>query len=189
MGGGGVLARKGSRAGCCGTPASALTFTTRLWLRSLCLPASLYLPSNTVSQQPTLLSSLVRAGLEGDPVDAVRKVVFDASYMVMGLGDVYLGAPCAVPVDPRHRLVVPKYNPARTFTPEGAVGIGGTYMCIVSGTPPAVRCTVLTAAGWLLADCWLTAALLAMRTSAGRRSFVLSYCLPVPPPQPPQPQP
>lgn len=39
--------------------------------------------------------------------------------MVMGLGDVYLGAPCAVPVDPRHRLVVPKYNPARTYTPEG----------------------------------------------------------------------
>ena len=30
----------------------------------------------------------------------------------------------------RHRLVVPKYNPARTFTPEGAVGLGGTYLCI-----------------------------------------------------------
>ena len=45
----------------------------------------------------------------------------------------YLGAPCAVPVDPRHRLVVPKYNPARTYTPEGSVGIGGAYMCIVSG--------------------------------------------------------
>ncbi len=44
--------------------------------------------------------------------------------------DVYLGAPCAVPVDPRQRLVVPKYNPARTVTPEGAVGIGGAYMCI-----------------------------------------------------------
>ena len=41
--------------------------------------------------------------------------------------------PCAVPVDPRHRLVVPKYNPARTYTPEGSVGIGGAYMCIVSG--------------------------------------------------------
>ena len=26
--------------------------------------------------------------------------------------------------------MVPKYNPARTFTPEGAVGIGGSYMCI-----------------------------------------------------------
>lgn len=66
-------------------------------------------------------------------MEAVRRVLFEASYMVLGLGDVYLGAPCAVPVDPRHRLVVPKYNPARTYTPEGGVGIGGTYMCIVSG--------------------------------------------------------
>jgi allophanate hydrolase subunit 1 len=29
--------------------------------------------------------------------------VFDASYLVMGLGDVYLGAPVATPLDPRHR--------------------------------------------------------------------------------------
>eukprot|EP01089_Gocevia_fonbrunei_P013335 TRINITY_DN3401_c0_g1_i1.p1 TRINITY_DN3401_c0_g1~~TRINITY_DN3401_c0_g1_i1.p1 ORF type:complete len:176 (+),score=43.93 TRINITY_DN3401_c0_g1_i1:455-982(+) len=60
----------------------------------------------------------------------VKRIIYEASYMVMGLGDVYLGAPCAVPVDPRHRLVVPKYNPARTYTPEGGVGIGGAYMCI-----------------------------------------------------------
>ncbi len=51
-------------------------------------------------------------------------------HLVVGLGDVYLGAPCAVPLDPRHRLVVPKYNPARMYTPEGAVGIGGAYICI-----------------------------------------------------------
>ena len=61
---------------------------------------------------------------------AVRRTVFDASYLVMGLGDVYLGAPVATPVDPRHRLVTTKYNPARTWTPENAVGIGGAYMCI-----------------------------------------------------------
>jgi urea carboxylase len=61
---------------------------------------------------------------------AVRDVVFDASYLVLGLGDVYLGAPVASPVDPRHRLVTTKYNPARTWTPENAVGIGGAYMCI-----------------------------------------------------------
>jgi urea carboxylase len=81
----------------------------------------------------TPLELAAPAGLEGDPIEAVRKVLFEASYMVLGLGDVYLGAPCAVPVDPRHRLVVPKYNPARTYTPEGGVGIGGAYMCIVSG--------------------------------------------------------
>ena len=49
---------------------------------------------------------------------------------MLGLGDVYLGAPVATPVDPRHRLVTTKYNPARTWTPENAVGIGGAYLCI-----------------------------------------------------------
>jgi urea carboxylase len=60
----------------------------------------------------------------------VRRIVHDAHYLVLGLGDVYLGAPVATPVDPRHRLVTTKYNPARTWTPENAVGIGGAYMCI-----------------------------------------------------------
>jgi urea carboxylase len=63
-------------------------------------------------------------------VDQVHETVFDANYLVLGLGDVYLGAPCAVPVDPRHRFVTTKYNPARTFTVENVVGIGGVYMCI-----------------------------------------------------------
>jgi urea carboxylase len=63
-------------------------------------------------------------------VDAVHRTVFDASYLVLGLGDVYLGAPVATPLDPRHRLVTTKYNPARTWTPENAVGIGGAYLCI-----------------------------------------------------------
>lgn len=82
---------------------------------------ALYLPNNVdfVAQNN---------GLAG--ADDVEKIVTEASYLVLGLGDVYLGAPCAVPLDPRHRLVVPKYNPARTYTPEGAVGIGGQYMCI-----------------------------------------------------------
>jgi urea carboxylase len=63
-------------------------------------------------------------------VEDVRRTVFDASYLVLGLGDVYLGAPVATPLDPRHRLVTTKYNPARTWTPENAVGIGGAYLCI-----------------------------------------------------------
>ena len=65
-----------------------------------------------------------------DSVDDVHRIVFDASYLVLGLGDVYLGAPVATPLDPRHRLVTTKYNPARTWTPENAVGIGGAYLCI-----------------------------------------------------------
>ncbi|ACE84124.1 urea carboxylase [Cellvibrio japonicus] len=65
-----------------------------------------------------------------DSIEAVKDIVFNASYLVMGLGDVYLGAPVATPVDPRHRLVTTKYNPARTWTAENSVGIGGSYLCI-----------------------------------------------------------
>ncbi len=63
-------------------------------------------------------------------LDEVHRTVFEASYLVMGLGDVYLGAPVATPLDPRHRLVTTKYNPARTWTAENSVGIGGAYMCV-----------------------------------------------------------
>jgi urea carboxylase len=67
-------------------------------------------------------------GLES--IEQVQEILFNASYLVMGLGDVYLGAPVATPLDPRHRLVTTKYNPARTWTPENAVGIGGAYLCV-----------------------------------------------------------
>ncbi|MFD5921752.1 urea carboxylase [Kitasatospora sp. NPDC058201] len=63
-------------------------------------------------------------------VDDVYRIVFDAEYLVLGLGDVYLGAPVATPLDPRHRLVTTKYNPARTWTAENSVGIGGAYLCV-----------------------------------------------------------
>ncbi|MFE7776168.1 5-oxoprolinase/urea amidolyase family protein [Streptomyces sp. NPDC057445] len=63
-------------------------------------------------------------------VDDVHRTVFDAEYLVLGLGDVYLGAPVATPLDPRHRLVTTKYNPARTWTAENSVGIGGAYLCV-----------------------------------------------------------
>jgi urea carboxylase len=67
-------------------------------------------------------------GLEN--IEQVKEIVFNANYLVLGLGDVYLGAPVATPLDPRHRLVTTKYNPARTWTPENAVGIGGAYLCV-----------------------------------------------------------
>jgi urea carboxylase len=67
-------------------------------------------------------------GLAGE--DDVRAVVLGASYLVLGLGDVYMGAPVAVPLDPRHRLVTTKYSPARTWTPANAVGIGGAFLCV-----------------------------------------------------------
>jgi len=65
-----------------------------------------------------------------DTVQDVRDIVYRAKYLVLGLGDVYLGAPVATPLDPRHRLVTTKYNPARTWTAENSVGIGGAYLCV-----------------------------------------------------------
>jgi urea carboxylase len=69
-------------------------------------------------------------------IEEVKRIIFEASYLIMGLGDVYLGAPLGVPLDPRHRLVTTKYNPARTWTPENAVGIGGAYMCVYGMESP-----------------------------------------------------
>ncbi|MDQ0372137.1 urea carboxylase [Cellulomonas humilata] len=66
--------------------------------------------------------------------------VFDtmmaAEYLVLGLGDVYLGAPLAVPLDPRHRLMTTKYNPARTWTAADTVGLGGQYLCVYGMDSP-----------------------------------------------------
>jgi len=86
-----------------------------------------WLPSNT-----EFMSRI--NGLERP--EQVPEVIFSARYLVLGLGDVYLGAPCAVPVDPRHRLLTSKYNPARTYTAEGTVGIGGVYMCVYGMDSP-----------------------------------------------------
>jgi len=71
-----------------------------------------------------------------DSVEEVRKMVFSAEYFVLGLGDVYLGAPLAVPLDPRHRLVTTKYNPARTWTASDTVGLGGKYLCVYGMESP-----------------------------------------------------
>jgi urea carboxylase len=63
-------------------------------------------------------------------VQEVYRIVHDADYLVLGLGDVYVGASVATPLDPRHRLVTTTYSAARMWTPEDAVGIGGGYLCI-----------------------------------------------------------
>ncbi|EPE04196.1 urea amidolyase [Ophiostoma piceae UAMH 11346] len=90
------------------------------------------------------LNGLKKGGVEaivGGPSDRLAGSVLNntktgAEFLVVGLGDVFLGSPCAVPLDPRHRLFGTKYNPSRSFTPQGAVGIGGQYMCIYAGDSP-----------------------------------------------------
>ncbi|UNI17622.1 hypothetical protein JDV02_003952 [Purpureocillium takamizusanense] len=69
-------------------------------------------------------------------LDDISRLMQDATFLVLGLGDVFLGSPCAVPLDPRHRLFGTKYNPSRSFTPRRSVGIGGQYMCIYATDSP-----------------------------------------------------
>ena len=40
------------------------------------------------------------------------------------------GLPFMFPLDPRDAVFVPKYNPTRTWTPEGALGLGGPCFAI-----------------------------------------------------------
>ncbi|XBW35917.1 hypothetical protein QEN19_001491 [Hanseniaspora menglaensis] len=68
--------------------------------------------------------------------DVIKDMLYSAQFMVLGLGDVYLGAPCAVPLDPRHRFIGSKYNPSRVYTKNGVVGLGGMYMCIYAMDSP-----------------------------------------------------
>jgi urea carboxylase len=134
--------------------AALLEVITRLWGR-VCAAPDLSVPSRTVylplswddpacqlaiqkymttvrKDAPWCPSNLefIRRINDLPDLDAVQRTVFEARYLVMGLGDVYLGAPVATPLDPRHRLVTTKYNPARTWTAENSVGIGGAYLCV-----------------------------------------------------------
>jgi urea carboxylase len=147
--------------------------TATLPSREVVLPLSLDDPQAVEAMRRYAVSVRPDAPWCPDNVEFIRRVnglakrddVFDivtsASYLVVGLGDVYLGAPVAVPLDPRHRLVTTKYDPARTWTPENAVGIGGVYLCIygmegpggyqlVGRTVPVWRITGGDESPWLL---------------------------------------
>jgi urea carboxylase len=66
-------------------------------------------------------------GLE-DPEELYEHAL--ATEMWTGFIGFFPGLPFMFPVDPRHVLVVPKYNPTRMWTPEGAVGLGGPCVAI-----------------------------------------------------------
>ena len=46
------------------------------------------------------------------------------------------GLPFMFPLDPRYAVVIPKYNPTRPWTPEGAVGIAGPCLAIYPVASP-----------------------------------------------------
>ncbi len=46
------------------------------------------------------------------------------------------GGPFQLPLDPRSAIEAPKYNPSRTFTAEGTVGVGGKCLFIYTMNSP-----------------------------------------------------
>lgn len=58
-----------------------------------------------------------------------------SEYWVAALG-FWPGLPFLMPLDPRARLTAPKYNPPRTNTPQGAIGLGGAANSIYPVATP-----------------------------------------------------
>lgn len=56
-------------------------------------------------------------------------------YWVAALG-FWPGLCSLMPLDPAHNLIAPKYNPPRTWTPKGTIGIGGGITCIYPDRTP-----------------------------------------------------
>lgn len=86
-----------------------------------------YLPSN---------ADFVRRLNRICDVAALQRLFCSTDFLVLGLGDVFCGSPCAIPLDPRHRLLGMKYSPPRSFTPERTVGLGGQYLCVYAVDSP-----------------------------------------------------
>jgi len=66
-------------------------------------------------------------GLDG-PEDLYREVL--ATEWWNAFVGFFPGLPFLFPLDSRHELFAPKYNPTRTWTAEGAVGIGGPCVAV-----------------------------------------------------------
>lgn len=67
--------------------------------------------------------------------DALRRLHAGTDYWVAALG-FWPGLCSLMPLDDRARIVAPKYNPPRTWTPRGAVGLGGALTCIYPDRTP-----------------------------------------------------
>jgi allophanate hydrolase subunit 1 len=69
----------------------------------------------------------------GVSVQEAKNMILGTEWFNSG-GGFWPGGAFLWPTDPRCALVVPKYNPPRTWTPEAAVGIGGP--CVFTYTTP-----------------------------------------------------
>jgi urea carboxylase len=66
---------------------------------------------------------------------ALRRVHSGTEYWVAALG-FWPGLCSLMPLDRRVKLIAPKYNPPRTWTPKGTIGLGGGITCIYPDQTP-----------------------------------------------------
>lgn len=66
---------------------------------------------------------------------AFRRLHSSTEYWVAALG-FWPGLCSLMPLDERCRMIAPKYNPPRTWTPKGTIGLGGALTCIYPDQTP-----------------------------------------------------
>ncbi|MDW8084461.1 MAG: carboxyltransferase domain-containing protein [Candidatus Caldarchaeum sp.] len=71
----------------------------------------------------------------GISVDELKQKIFGTEWLIAHQL-FYPGGDYQLPLDPRCAIEAPKYNPARTYTPEGALGIGGQCAYIYTTESP-----------------------------------------------------
>ena len=67
--------------------------------------------------------------------NALRRLHASSEYWVAALG-FWPGLCSLMPLDERAKLFAPKYNPPRTWTPKGTIGLGGALTCIYPDQTP-----------------------------------------------------
>ncbi|CAF3103588.1 unnamed protein product, partial [Rotaria sp. Silwood2] len=67
--------------------------------------------------------------IDDNDIEQISNILLEAQWLVICIG-FCLGCPFAIPINLKHRLSVPKYNPARTYIPDGSCDLGGNYMAI-----------------------------------------------------------
>jgi urea carboxylase len=70
-----------------------------------------------------------------DGLAQLARIHAATEYWVAALG-FWPGLCSLLPLDPRCRLIAPKYNPPRTWTPKGTIGLGGAITCIYPDETP-----------------------------------------------------
>lgn len=81
-----------------------------------------------------------------------RQQVFDSllktPWLTIAVG-FYVGTPIIFPLDPWHVLTGQKYNPSRTYTPRGSIGLGGSLGAIYPvASPGGYQLMGRTLGGW-----------------------------------------